>query len=65
MKYKAIQLMNHSAIYKDNVICTDREIKKRNKFEWLAEAEQWASDLNEPKQNIKTIVCDVDKLRVK
>jgi hypothetical protein len=45
--YKAIQLVNHSVITKDNKICGDRDIQKRNKFHYFAEAAELADYLND------------------
>jgi hypothetical protein len=48
MTYKAIQLRNYCAIFKDNgEIAGDREISKRNKFECIEAATKWCDELNE------------------
>ena len=64
MKYKAIPIRSYTHIYLDNVKCTDRQIKKKNKFITEAEAQEWIDLNEESKQNIKTIVYDLDKLKL-
>lgn len=44
--------MNYCVIAKDNKVCTDREIQKRNKFAYLSEAQEYIDD----NLSFKTIV---------
>ena len=44
VRHKAIQLINHCVIVKDNAICSDREIRKRNKFHSMQDAQKWINE---------------------
>ena len=65
LNYKAIAIRNYTHIYLNNVICTDREIRKKNQFISVAEAQEW---INDELNQIKTIVTSnkaLNNLKVK
>ena len=65
MTYRAVQLRKFSVITRNHSQCLDREIKMKNEFTYLSEAEEVANELNKPEQEIKTVIVSKEALEGK